>query len=715
MKQILQHIRSGKLGLSEVPAPMLTGPGVLVVTQASVISAGTEKMLIDFAGKSLIGKAKARPNDVKQVLDKIKRDGLKATLHAVLARLDQPMPLGYSSAGIVLATSPEVTAVKPGDKVACGGAGHAEITFVPKNLVVPVPANVDFESACFATLGSIAMQGVRVSELVFGEKVAVIGLGLLGLITIQLVKAAGCRAIGADINPDRLELAKRLGCDVVCLPNRLVDAVGEFTSNAGVDAVIVTAATKSNEPTELAAAIARKKGIISAVGAFKMEIPRGPFYQKELQLRLSTSYGPGRYDPQYEEKGIDYPQAYVPWTEQRNMACVVDLISQGKLNVKQLVSHRFPIEQAEDAYKLVRGETQEPYLGIILTYPQPNLTQAAPVVKSPEIITPGLSQEKIGIGVIGAGNFANLTMLPQLKTIDEFTLVGIADKNGAAAKHSQGKFGFSYSTGDHKNLLQDKNVKAVFITTRHDNHASLLIEALHANKHVMVEKPLCLTEEELKQIIKTTDEKPELRLMVGFNRRFAPLAKELKKRFKDRGPLSINYICNAGFAPKESWTQDVNVGGGRIIGEGCHFIDWMVWLTNSAPTKVYAQSIGKETAKALKQDNVMISIQFEDGSIGTVSYLASGDKSFTKEHIEVYGGGCIGIIDDFRRGLFTCNGRTEKLKGNSKGHKEQWVAWSKTLKQGGISPIPFEEIVTSTWTTLKVIDSLNCGEAIRIK
>ncbi len=714
MRQIIQNIKSGKLSVGDVPEPVLSGPGVLVATQASVISAGTEKMLMDFAGKSLIGKAKARPDQVRQVMDKIKRDGLKATMDSVFSRLGQPMPLGYSAAGTVLATSPEVVAVKPGDRVACGGAGHAEVIVVPKNLVVPIPGNVDFESACFATLGSIAMQGVRVAELVVGEKVAVIGLGLLGLITVQLVKAAGCRVVGADLNPDRLALAEKLGCQIACQPKKLADIVAELTENVGVDAVIITAATKSNEPIELAAEVSRKKGRISVVGAVGMDVPRRPFYQKELQLRQSTSYGPGRYDATYEEKGIDYPQAYVPWTEQRNMSCVLDLIDQGKLDVKALITHRFPIEQAEEAYKLIRGEIQQPYLGIVLTYPKVEERQAVRVIKSTKVKRQGLKQDKIGIGVIGAGTFANLTMLPVMRKISDYVFVGLADINGPAASHSQEKFGFYYSVGDYKKLLEDENIDVVFVTTRHDSHAALVIEALRADKHVMVEKPLCLTENELCKIVKVAEEKPELMIMVGFNRRFAPMAVELKKRFRDEGPLCVNYICNAGFTPKEGWTQDVHVGGGRIIGEGCHFIDWMVWLTESPPVKVYAQSIGRETSKALKQDNVMISLQFKNGSIGVISYLACGDKSFTKEHIEVYGGGCIGIINDFRRGTFTSNGKTLKLTGRSKGHSEEWQAFAGAIKKGDESPIPFEEIVCSTWTTFKVLDSLHSGQEIEI-
>jgi len=714
MKQILQNIKSGKLNVTEVPDPLLAGPGVLVATQASVISAGTERMLVDFANKGLIAKAKSRPDDVKQVLNKIKRDGLAVTMRSVFARLGQPMPLGYSAAGIVLATSPEVMDVKPGDHVACGGAGHAGVIFVPKNLVVPVPPNVDFESASFATLGSIALQGIRVAELQVGEKIVVIGLGLLGLITVQLARAAGCSVIGADINTQRFDLAKKIGCDQVCITKDLINTVGEFTNNVGADGVIITAATKSNEPVEIAAKVLRKKGRMSIVGSVRMDIPRSLFYKKELQLRLSCSYGPGRYDPQYEDKGIDYPQAYVPWTEQRNMSCVVELISQGKLDVKSLVTHSFPIDQAQQAYKLVRGEVDEPFLGIVLTYPDVEDRKTSPVVRSKVAKKPKTISKSVGVGVIGAGNFANMTMLPAIKKIPDLKLVGVADLNGAAATHCLDKFGFDYCTGNHKELFCDDNIDVVFVTTRHDNHATLVKESLRSNKHVMVEKPLCLDEQELYEIIEIVDQKPELQVMVGFNRRFAPMAIELKGYFKNKGPLSINYICNAGFSPKDSWTQDPQVGGGRIVGEGCHFIDWMVWLTGSLPVKVYAQAIGKETSTTLKEDNVMVSLQFEDGSIGTVSYLASGDKSFTKEHIQVFGGGCIGVINDFIKGTFTAGGKTIKLGGSSKGHFEEWQAFATSLKNGQQPPIGFDEIVASTWVTLKAIESLNTGEAIEL-
>jgi polar amino acid transport system substrate-binding protein len=714
MKQVLQNIKTGKTSVHDVPQPSLAGSGVLVATQASLISAGTEKMVVDFASKGFIGKIKSRPNDVKKIMDKMKRDGLRATLESVFARLAQPMPLGYSASGIVLATSTDITDIKPGDHVACGGAGHAEVMYVPKNLTVAVPDGVDFESASFATVGSIALQGVRIAELVIGEKVAVIGLGLLGLITMQLVKAAGCKVIGSDLDPQKLEMAKRLGCDYVCTPENLVDTVARATDNVGVDATIITAATKSNQPMETSAEITRKKGRISVVGAVKMDVPRSPFYKKELQLRLSMSYGPGRYDPQYEEKGIDYPYAYVPWTEQRNMRCILELIEQGKLDVASLISHQFDIGQAEEAYNLIRGEMTESYLGVVLTYPEIDERKPSPEIniKAPETTKP--IEGKIRAGVIGAGNFATMTMLPAMKSIDKYSLSVVADQNGAAAEHAKGKFGFSDATGDYKAVLGNPDIDVVFVTTRHNNHAQLVKESLQANKNVMVEKPLCLNEQQLYEIIEISEEKPQQQIMVGFNRRFAPLATEVKKQFENKGPFSINYICNAGFTPKDSWTQDPAIGGGRIIGEACHFIDWIVWFTGAAPVKVYAQSIGKESSKAFREDNVMISVQLDDGSIATISYLASGDKSYTKEHIEIFGGGCIGIIDDYKKGRFVSSGVVKDLKGTSKGHREQWDAVATSIQLGQPMPIPFEEIVTSTWTTFKAIESLHTGQAIEI-
>jgi len=713
MKQILQHIRSGKLEVGEVCEPALAGPGVLVVTQASVISAGTERMITEFAEKSFIGKARSRPEDVKQVINKIKRDGFKATFQSVWARLDQPMALGYSAAGIVLAVSPEVTNLKAGDRVACGGAGHAEIIFVPKNLAVPMPENLDFESASFATLGSIAMQGVRVAGLVIGQKVAVIGLGLLGLITIQLVKAAGCRVIGADIDPEKITLAQKLGCDRACLVSSLADVIGEYTVNEGADAVIITAASHSNEPMELAAQIAGKKAIISSIGAVKMDVPRGPFYQKELQLRISTSYGPGRYDAQYEQKGIDYPRAYVPWTEQRNMACVLDMMAQGKLDVKPLITHRIPIEDAARAYNIIGGKIKERYLGIVLEYPKFEQKQFMPLVK-PSAVKPSPLDKKAGIGVIGAGNFAKLVMLPAMKHIDNYKLIGLADVDGLVATYCQKKFDFSYATGDYKKLLDDDKIDIIFVTTRHDMHAMLVKDALSAGKHVMVEKPLCLTEQQLREIIELVEQHPDRILMVGFNRRFAPMAVEVKKVFKDKGPLVIDYMCNAGFVPKQGWTHDIEIGGGRVISEGCHFIDWMIWLTDSMPIKVYSQSISRETSKSLKEDNVMTSIQFENGSIGNMSYIGCGDQSYTKEYIQIYGGGSIAVIEDFKRGFYIENGKRIRLPGTSKGHLEQWCEVAEAVKYGRPSPIPFEQIACTTWCTFKALDSLRIGQAIEI-
>jgi len=715
MKQILQNVRSGRQTVTTVPDAVVSGPGVLVATQCSAISAGTEKMIVDFSSKGFIGKAKSRPDDVRKIIAKIKRDGLKATLDSVFARLNQPMPLGYNTAGIVLAVSPEVTHVKPGDRVACGGANyavHAEMVFVPKNLVVPIPDNVAFDEACFATLGSIAMQGIRIAELVIGEKVAVIGLGLLGLITAQIAKASGCRVIGADVNPDRVGLAGELGLDRVCTPQELPSAVSAFTDNIGADAVIVTAATSSNEPVETAAAICRQKGRISVVGAVRMDLPRSPFYKKELQLRLSCSYGPGRYDKRYEEKGIDYPYAYVPWTEQRNMSCVVDLISQGKLNLKPIVTHRFTIEEAHKAYELVRGQRDEPYLGIVITYPPVEERQPMPSVTLKQSSARKPGKDTVGIGVIGAGNFASITMLPAMKKIEGIRFVSLAEREGRIGKHTAGRFGFEKTTSNHKDLLSDEDIDIVFVTTRHDTHAQLVLDCLRAHKHVMVEKPLCIRQSDLPEIIEAAESNPDRILMEGFNRRFAPMAVQLKEKFSNKGPLCINYICNAGFSPKDSWTQDIETGGGRIIGEGCHFIDWIIWLTGSAPVAVYAQSVGRETATTFKNDNVMISLQFEDGSIATVSYLACGDKSAVKEHIRVFGGGCIGIIEDFRRGSFTSGGTTVKLRGSSKGHFEEWQAVLSAVREGRPSPIPLEELVCSTWTTFKAVESLQIGEKI---
>ena len=714
MKQILQNIRSGKLSVGDVPDPTMSAPGVLVATEYSVISAGTEKLMMDFAGKSLIGKAKARPDQVRKVLDKIKRDGLKATLQTVFTQLDQPMPLGYSASGVVLATTADISHVKVGDRVACAGSPHCEVMFVRKNLVVPIPRNVDSESAAFTTMGSIALQGVRVAELVMGEKVAIVGLGVLGLIAGQLARAAGCRVLGTDLNPQRQELARKLGFDWVCGPEDISQIVGEMTGNVGVDAVIVTAGAKSNAPIEMSAEIARKKGRISMVGAVTMNLPRRPFYYKELQLRLSCSYGPGRYDAQYEEKGIDYPQAYVPWTEQRNMSCVLDMMDQNKLDIKPLITHQFPIEQGEDAYNLIGGGTGEPFLGVVLTYPQRPKFESIPAVKSASTALKTAGKDKIGVGVIGAGNFANLMLFPALKDIPEFGAIALADLNGSAAEYAKGKYGFDYATSDHEKMLADDRIDIIFITTRHDAHAPLIIAGLEANKHVMVEKPLCLNEDELRQIIDVADKHPDRLVMLGFNRRFAPMTVELKKRFAGKSPFCMNYICNAGFSPKDSWTQDPQVGGGRIIGEACHFIDWMIHMAGSAPTQVYAQSIGRETGTALRQDNVMISLQFEDGSIGTVSYLACGDKSYTKEYVKVFGSGCVGIIEDFRKGSFISGGQTQSLKASGKGHLQQWQALARAITRGEPAPIPFEDTVCSTWTTFKVIDSLNCNQAVEI-
>ena len=558
MKQVTQNFKTGELAVRDVPMPHLSGPGVLVRTAVSLVSAGTERMVTEFASKSMIGKARSRPDLVRQVVDKIRRDGLMATLNTVRSRLEQEMPLGYSSAGTVLAISPEIEGLSVGDRVACAGGGyatHSEAAYIPKNLVARIPDGVSFEEASFVTLAAIAMQGVRVADVRLGENVGVIGLGLLGLITVQLLKAAGCRVVGIDPAADKLALARQMGADATVSPGEAVAAAMALTGGRGLDAVIVAAATSSNGPVEQAAEISRLKGRVSLVGAVGMNVPRKPYYEKELDLRLSMSYGPGRYDSRYEEQGLDYPYAYVRFSEQRNMISCLQLMAEGKLDVKPLITHRISIDEASRAYDLIQGKIEEPYIGICLTYPQERELSARlemPAMKRAPVGKGG----KVGIGFIGAGNYAQLMLLPRFKENSQVRLVGVATHEGVSARQAADKFGFGYATTDYHELLKDDNIQAVVVATRHNLHARAAIDALRAGKHVWVEKPLAMNEAELAEVVEA-QQASGCMVFVGFNRRWAPLTQEAMKFFAGRrGPLSIIYRCNAAAIPPENRSEE---------------------------------------------------------------------------------------------------------------------------------------------------------------
>lgn len=708
MKQVIQNFKTGELYVDEVPNPSISENMVLVENKFSLISAGTERGTVKVGKASLIGKAKQRPDLVAQVLQNIKKEGLKATIDKVKTKLDSLKALGYSTSGVVVASMDSNSKFKPGDRVACAGqdyASHAEVVAIPQNLVVKIPDTVSFEEASFTTLGAIALQGVRQAEPRLGDKVCVIGLGLLGQLTVQLLKANGCRVFGVDLSKNLIDLAIKSGADGAMLrsDSNLNTAIDNFTDGHGFDSVIITAAAPSNDPIELSAVISRKKGKVIVVGAIKMDIPRDPdFYRKELELKMSCSYGPGRYDNTYEEDGQDYPFAYVRYTEQRNMETFLDLISQGAVNLKDLITHTFDIADADKAYDIVLGKVEEPHIGILLAYPESETKKTSLVsVQSNAVST-------VNIGFIGAGSFAQSYLIPYTKK-EGASLDTVVTTKGITAKNVASKFGFNKASSDAQDILSNAEINTVFIATPHNSHASYTMEALKAGKNVFVEKPLAMNYDELEEVKKVYSESNQ-KLMVGFNRRFSPIAEKIKSEFANNGePKVVNIRVNAGFIPKDHWTQNKNIGGGRIIGEMCHFIDLMQYFTDAKPVKVNAASIKTDNQNLTTEDNISITVSFSDGSIGNLLYLGNGDKSLPKELIEVFSGGKVGRIHDFRKGDFHKDNKQVKLKLAGKGHKQEVEAFLKSLKQNTEAPIPFESIYLTTLTTFKVLDSLTTG------
>lgn len=565
MKQLIQSFKTGELGLFEVPAPVCQENGALVQTTVSLVSAGTEKMLVDFAKKSLLAKAKDRPDLVKQVIGKMKKEGVRNTLEKVFTKLDTPIPLGYSLAGRVLEVGSNMSGLNVGDRVACGGAGyanHSEINYVPKNLMVKIPDGVDDIDASFVTVGAIALQGVRQTEPKLGERVAVIGLGLLGQLTVQLLKANGCKVIGSDVDPDKIALAKKLGADEACHAGDLITKANEFSNGYGVDAVIIAASTMSNQPVIDAAEISRMRGRVVFLGMVGMDIPRNEYYKKEIDLRLSMAYGPGRYDPEYEEKGNDYPFDLVRWTEQRNFEAFLGLIDEGKITPKEILTHEFDFDNAMDAYDLLEGKVKEKYLGIVLKYNRDINLADEKIIKR---TTKAVSSKNVNVGLIGAGNFTKSVILPNMKKVGGYELVGLCTATGVSAQGTGKKYDFKYMTTEAKEIFKNEEINSVFVTTQHDKHAASVISSIESGKHCFVEKPLCIYEEELEAIKEAYT--GNTIVQVGFNRRFSPMIETMKKSIS--GQVSVNYRVNAGVIPKDVWIQDRTIGGGRIIGEGC--------------------------------------------------------------------------------------------------------------------------------------------------
>ncbi len=715
MKQLVQDIRSGEARVIDAPAPMPDRGQILIEVAASVVSPGTERAVVSFGEKNLVSKALARPDLVRQVLAKASRDGLSNTIDAVRQQLAEPMALGYAVSGIVREIGSGVSEFKPGDRVAAAGGGyavHAEVVAVPVNLAVRIPDDVDYESAAFTTLGAIALQGVRLGEVVLGESVGVIGLGLLGLLTTQQLKAAGCRVFGVDPKRERAQQALAFGAtSTATTPEEFAQLCAVGTQGRGVDVVLITADTSSSDPVTLAAQVARDRGKVIVVGSVGLGLPRKPYFEKELEFRISRSYGPGRYDTAYEEKGQDYPVGYVRWTEKRNMEAIVALMAEGKLDPRPLVTHRIPIELGASAYAVIKGQTAEPSLGVLLTYPAFG-TGGRVATRRIDVSSTHAASGGVTIGLIGAGKFAKGVLLPIMKKDLRTRLVGVCSATGKSARVTADQFGFNYCGTDWKAVVDDPNVNTVVITTRHHLHAEQTIVALRAGKHVFVEKPLCLNAGELDQVSLAHREAaarsaPPI-VMLGFNRRFAPMAIELRGFMAGvTEPLAIHYRVNGGRIPLEHWTQDPAQGGGRIVGEMVHFIDWVIWMANDEPTHVHAVTAANHGI--YNDDNVALTLRFRKGSIAQVLYLANGGRALGKERIEVHGGGRSAVLDDFGR-LDLAGGSSRKRKRaylrRDKGHSTGWTRFADAIANGGSSPIPFEQIQTTMRATFAALQSL---------
>ncbi len=721
MKQILQNANSGEIRVKDVPEPALLAGCVLVRVAASLVSAGTERASAEFASKNLFQKAKARPDLVRDVIGKVRRDGIVSAMSAVRSRLDIPAALGYSSAGTVIEVAPDLTDVQVGDRIACAGAGyavHAEFACVPRLLIARIPSNsTPFEEAAFTTVGAVALHGIRTAEVKLGDTVAVIGLGLLGQLTVQLLKAAGCKVLGMDIRPERVELALKLGADGSSVSASDFAALcSEHTRGNGVDSVLIAAETPGSGPVNLAAEIARDRGIVVAVGAVGMEIERRLYYEKELDFRISRSYGPGRYDSAYEQKGHDYPIGYVRWTETRNMEAFLDLLTDGKLDLRSLISHRFSIHQAQSAYRVISGETSTPFLGVVITYGEGVERLQKLELVSREKPFSSSKEKSVNVGLLGAGDFAIGTLLPAMRKINEINFVGVCAANGFHSRHAAEKFGFRYCATNAEEIINDPNIHTVVIATRHDLHAAQVISSINSGKNVFCEKPLCLTEEDLLGIARAYLGSLEKRiLMVGFNRRFAPLALRLKT-FVDEihEPLALHYRVNAGYIPREHWVNDPEQGG-RIIGEVCHFIDFLTFLANAAPVEVLTRSLPGNGEYS--NDNVVISLQYANGSQGTISYLANGDRAYCKERVEIFGGKSAAVMEDFRRLELARHGRKRVLRSRlrqDKGHRGEWRAFALAQLNGGQPPIRFEDIVSSFLATFAAVSSQSTGKAFSV-
>ena len=717
MQQLTQKLKNGAMQVLEVPVPSLLPGTVLVQERYSLISAGTESSTVKAARANILEKARSRPQQAKQVMDTLVSQGPVQTWRAVMKKLDAYSPLGYSCVGEVINVSADASDFRVGDLVACGGltACHAEIVCVPKNLCVKLQPDTDMMQATYNTVGAIAMQGVRQADLRLGETCAVIGMGLIGQLTALILRVAGVRVIGIDIDAKMVEIAAQRCLDLAVVRDDagIAARIDSFTDGIGCDAVIITAATDSLDPVNFAGQIARKRGTVVIVGAVPTGFDRDPFYyRKELQVKMSCSYGPGRYDPAYEEKGNDYPAAYVRWTENRNMQAFQELIHSKKIDVGYLTTHIFKLADAPAAYDMLLTKS-EPFIGILIEY---DWAKDFGILSSRQVLkSAGPSREiaKLCIGFLGAGSYAQSHLLPNIPHDGTAVLKGVMTATGTGSRSVGERFGFEFCTGDEWDIFQNDEINTVFIASRHDSHAAYVLKALSAGKHVFVEKPLCLTEEELEEIASVyRAAQGKLHLMVGFNRRFSPLAQTVKKQIAD-GPAAMHYRVNAGYIPRESWIQDPEVGGGRIVGEVCHFVDFLTYLNGSLPGSVHAAAMRSATGS---NDTVTITLTFRNGSIGTVSYFANGDKSLPKERVEIFSHGAAYIIDDFRSLTIHANGarKEKKLLVQDKGQKNEVRCFLDAIREGQEAVIPFQEIYAATLVTIKALESLRTGDCVTV-
>jgi predicted dehydrogenase/threonine dehydrogenase-like Zn-dependent dehydrogenase len=724
MKQVLQNLRTGKVEVADVPAPAVRPAHLLVRTAATLISPGTERMLVEFGQSGLLGKARAQPEKVRQLVTKIRTDGVKPALEAVVSRLDEPLPLGYSNVGHVLAVGAGVTGFVTGQRVLTNGP-HAGIVCVPATLAAPIPDEVDDASAAFGVLGAIALNGLRLLEPTLGETFAVVGLGVLGLLGVQLLRAHGARVLAIDVDAERCALARTLGADAVCVARDAdpVRAALAESQDRGLDGVLITATAKGNAVVQQAAHMCRKRGRIVLVGVVGLELERAAFYEKELSFRVACSYGPGRYDASYEAQGRDYPLAFVRWTAARNFAAVLDALARRTLDVTPLISRRVGVADAERAYDAILADRSA--LGVVLEYPDAGellpssaarVTRLTPAGRDGSTpAAPRIARLRRGrggaapvVGVIGSGQFARLVLLPAIQAAGA-RIAAVASAGGVTCLHAARRFGAAEATTDVARVIESPEIDCVFIATRHDSHADLVVRALDAGKHVFVEKPLAIDAEQLARVVAAHERGGDAQLMVGFNRRFAPCAVQAKRLLAGRAaPITVDMMINAGELPVDHWTRDRRVGGGRIIGEGCHFVDLALFLVGSPIVGAHATGVATRPGAAAS-DDATLSLEFADGSIASIAYRTGGPKSFPKERVEVFADGRALVIDNWRAlRAFDWPGvkRPRPWAGQDKGHRAEVAAFLDAVRIGGAAPIPFSELVSVTETSLALARQL---------